>query len=94
MTLNPDTILARNSDIICSKVHNKMVMMNIEENTYFGLDMTGAIIWEMLKTPASIAQLIDELVNKFEISKNQCEQDCMEFLLHMIEQKTLLIQKQ
>ena len=93
MSFSSNTILERNPDIICSKVDDEIVMMNIVGGTYFGLDTTGAIIWELLEEPLSLDQLIKPLVKKFEISQNQCENDCMDFFLHMLEKKILFIKQ-
>ena len=92
MKLTTDTILARNPEIISSKIDDEVVMMSIEEGKYFGLDPIGSIIWELLEEPASLGQLVPLLLEQFDVPKDQCEKDCMSFILDMLEKKTLITQ--
>ena len=93
MKISDNDILARNPEIISSKIDDEVVMMSVEEGKYFGLDSIGSTIWELLETPQSLKALIPQLLAQFEVSEEQCLQDCSSFILAMLDKKTLIIQK-
>ncbi|MDD7987006.1 PqqD family peptide modification chaperone [Lentisphaera marina] len=92
MKITKNCTLKRNPEIISSKIDDEVVMMSIEEGKYFGLDPIGSIIWELLEEPKSLKKILPELVDEFDVSEEQCEKDCMSFVLDMIDKKTLIIQ--
>ncbi len=92
MKLSIHTTLARNPEIISSKIDDEVVMMSIEEGKYFGLDSIGSIIWGLLDKPKSLKCIIPQLLKEFEVSEEECLQDCSSFILDMLDKKTLIIQ--
>ena len=92
MKLSNQTILQRNPEIISSKIDDEIVMMSIEEGKYFGLDPIGSIIWDLLEKPRSLEEIIPLLQEKFDVSDDQCQEDCSTFILEMIDKKTLITQ--
>ncbi len=55
------------------------VMMSVQGGQYFGLDVVGARIWELLETPQSIGQLCDRLCAEFEVEAETCVADVLTF---------------
>jgi hypothetical protein len=90
MKLSIHTTLARNSEIISSKIDDEVIMMSIEEGKYFGLDSIGSIIWELLEESNSLKEILPQLISEFEVSEEQCQKDCMTFILDMLDKKVLI----
>lgn len=90
-TLNLQSVVCRNPELISSEIDNERVMMNINTGEYFGLDAVGNRIWELIEKPIQICKLIEILTDEFDVTKDQCETDTLEFLSQLIE-KQLVIQ--
>jgi hypothetical protein len=73
-------ILAQNEGWLVSNVADEILMLSIESGEYVGLNASGAIIWELLETPKSTEQLIDLLVEQFDVGREQAKQDIDSFL--------------
>lgn len=73
-------ILAQNEGWLVSNVADEILMLNIERGEYVGLNASGAIIWELLETPKSTEQLIDLLVEQFDVGRELAKQDVERFL--------------
>lgn len=90
-TFKENTMVSRNAKIVSSKLDEEVVMLDIEQGKYFGLDPVGARIWEIITSPISVAEIVATLVNEYDVSKEICEKDVNEFLEKMIELKTVQI---
>jgi hypothetical protein len=68
----------------------KEVILHKENGVYFGLNESGTMIWELIKTgKKSVSELKAFLLEHFEISENQCEEDLTQ-LLHQMHEEGLI----
>jgi hypothetical protein len=72
--------IQRNPNIVTSTLDGEIVMMSVENGEYYGLDEIGTRIWGLLEKPVLIEELINSLINEFEVDRQECEHDTLEFL--------------
>ncbi len=89
ITLN--TTIKRNPELVSTDVDGEKVMMSIENGEYFGLDPVGSRIWEMIENPIRVESLVNLLVDEFDVTKEQCEIDTLEFLNELADKKLIFI---
>lgn len=90
-TISIKTTIKQNPELVSTDVDGEKVMMNIENGEYFGLDSVGSRIWELIENPIRVEELVNLLIEEFEVSKEQCKSDTLEFLNELLEKKLLLI---
>ncbi len=63
------------------------VMVDFEQGKYFMIKGTGNDIWDMLQENKNITpgQIIEKLLEEYEVSPEECEASVMEFLGKMQE---------
>lgn len=88
ITLN--TTIKRNPELVASDMDGETVMMSIDNGEYFGLDPVGSRIWTLIENQIRIDKLIEQLLEEFDVTKEQCELDTLEFL-NQLQDKNLLI---
>jgi len=54
--------------------------MSIENGEYYGLDDIGSRIWELIEKPVKVSNLIDTLLERFDVDRGTCEKDVLKFL--------------
>jgi hypothetical protein len=54
--------------------------MSVESGAYYGLEATGQAIWTQLTQPTQVGDLIDHLVNRYEVERSTCENHVIAFL--------------
>ena len=81
----PDTIVARNDDLIAVEVDQTVVMMSVEQGMYFGLDGVGPRIWSLLETPHAFGDLCRELQQEYNVEPDVCRDEVQSFLTELIE---------
>jgi len=83
--LNPSTVVKRSDNQVFCVLDDEVALLNLDRSHYFGLNETGAHIWQGLERPRSIAELCDAVVRHFEVSADVCRQDVLDFLAKMQE---------
>lgn len=89
--ITSNSIVQRNPKLIANQMDGEIVMMSIDNGEYYGLDEVGSRIWELMDKPVSIEELIDSLVMEFEVSREECFQDTLEFLGDLFAKDLLLV---
>jgi hypothetical protein len=85
------TIERNSADLLTSEVGDEMVMMDIEAGNYISLNKIGRVIWEHIEQPIKVGDLIDNLINRFNVDRAQCTTDTLEYLNNMLVQKTIKV---
>ncbi|MDR7000590.1 lasso peptide biosynthesis PqqD family chaperone [Neobacillus niacini] len=65
---------------IVSDMDGEKVMMSIKNGKYYNLGEIGGIIWDLIKEPVYVHQLIDCLMNEYSIERADCEKQVSLFL--------------
>lgn len=93
MIINLDTTVQRNTQIVCSEIDGEKVMMDINSGEYFGLDSVGARVWDLIEKPIKISVLVELLMQEFDVSKDVCIEDTLEFINLLLEKNLIYINK-
>jgi hypothetical protein len=79
-TIAANTIVAQTKELVSSDLDGETVLLSIETGKYYNMDPIGSRIWKLIEEPRSVSQLINILLNEFEVEKKQCEQEVLTFL--------------
>jgi len=90
-SINLNSIIKRNPELVSSDIDGEKVMMSIESGEYFGLDPVGGRIWELIENPIQVNILIEKLLDEFEVEKELCEADTLDFLNQLLEKNLIII---
>ena len=78
-------------EVLFSKIDEEVVLMSIAADSYFGLDPVGSYIWELLeKQPSSFDELVQLLVEEYDVDEQTCRNDVKKFIDEMSEKKLIL----
>ncbi len=83
--MDPSTVVKRSDNQAFCVLDDEVALLNLDRAHYFGLNDTGAHIWQSLERPRSIADLCDDVLAHFEVAPDVCRQDVLDFLAKMQE---------
>ena len=76
--------------VLSSKIDEEVILMSFEADSYFGIDPVGSHIWELLsKQPATINELVQILVEEYEVDEQTCRKDVQTFIDDMYARKLI-----
>lgn len=78
-------VVKQNENIIASDIDDEKVMMSIEKGYYYGLDSVGSRVWDLIDKSMKVSDLVDELMMKYDVERETCEEDVMAFLGELLE---------
>jgi hypothetical protein len=90
-TINLEKSIQRKDNILSSEIDHEMVLMSIENSEYYGLDQIGTRIWQLIEKPQSPNELVNILVNEYDITREQCMEDTLSFIEILAEKNLILI---
>src|SRR5450759_2556006 len=82
------SILSQSTSIVTRKTGNEYVLVPItnniaDMNSVYTLNETGAFIWEHIDGKRTVEEIITELMNEYEIDKQNAESDVITFIGNM-----------
>lgn len=80
-----DTVSQVDGNMV-SDMDGEKVMLSIQNGKYYNLGEIGGEIWECLKEPISINDLILSLLAQYDVEENECRDHVFVFLNSLIEE--------
>lgn len=72
--------IVQSEENIVSDMDGEKVMLNVQKGKYYNLGQTGGEIWELIKTPIMVTELVSTLLSKYNIERIDCEEQVLSFL--------------
>jgi Coenzyme PQQ synthesis protein D (PqqD) len=83
MRLDPLTVVVRSSEPLSAAVDDELVMLDLAQSRYFGLDAVGRRIWALIEEPTAVGALCTRLQGEFDVAGEKCRADVLAFLERM-----------
>lgn len=86
-------IVTQGEGNIVSDMDGEKVMLSIENGKYYNLGEMGGVIWDLIKSPTSINQLVNSLLAQYEVEQSECEEQVMTFLKMLHEEGLIKVEE-
>jgi len=73
----------RNSRTISGRLHDELVMMDLEQGKYFSLNPVATRIWDLLEKQMDSSEICSLLMDEYDVSSEQCVIEVEELLEEM-----------
>lgn len=74
---------------IVSDMDGEKVMLSIQKGKYYNLGEMGGQIWERIKEPIIVSELIDHLLSEYNVKKDECERQVLSFLNLLLKEELI-----
>lgn len=91
-SINLESVISQSDEQVASELDGEIVMMSLEQGQYFGLDSIGSRIWALIEAPTQVSNIIDTLLNEYNVSRDACEKDVLA-LLNKLSEKNIIVTK-
>jgi Coenzyme PQQ synthesis protein D (PqqD) len=73
--VSDDSRFVVSPDQVSCDLGGEAAILQLKSAIYYGLDPVGARVWELLRTPKTLAELRDAIVAEYEVDSETCERD-------------------
>jgi hypothetical protein len=84
------TKYVRNSKTISGRLHDELVMMDIDQGKYFSLNPVATRIWDLLEKPMDTEELCAVLIDEYDVETERCRIEVEEHLAEMVKMGLVL----
>jgi len=83
--LTDSTIVVAVEGTLSTTLDGESLILHVDSGQYFGFNDVGTEIWQSLEEPQSIAELTEQIVSEYNVSKDRCHDDIIEIVFELIE---------
>ncbi len=80
MKLTLESTVSKSEELIQASLEESIALMSIENGRYYGLENVAKNIWLQLETPKQIQDIVKELQQQYEVEKDLCQSETLQFL--------------
>ena len=85
------TVVQRDPEIIGAEAGEDIVMVSIANGKYYAVADVAKEIWRSVQQPISVSALIDRLMEKYKVDREECERDTLRFLNQLLSERLLVM---
>ncbi len=79
--IREDSLVTLSEDCVSTELADEeFVVLNLRDGMYYGLNATGSHIWRLIDEPRSLRDLLDRLVQRFDVDRARCREDLVALL--------------
>ena len=82
---SPETIVkAAAGRQLSTNLAGEVVILDIQQGLYYGLDHVGADVWTQLEKPTRFAELVERVVSRYDVDRGTAESDLTTLLNELL----------
>ncbi|WP_029192449.1 lasso peptide biosynthesis PqqD family chaperone [Paenibacillus harenae] len=92
--LTANELVVQSDGFLVSEMNGEKVMLSIENGKYYNLGQIGGRVWELIASPSSIQDIVNQLLTEYEIEPGACEQQVRAFLQQLKSEGLIQVRKE
>ncbi len=85
--------VVQSPETLINIIEGESVLLNLKNESYYGLDEVGTRMWELLTTSDSIQAAYEKLLDEYEVEAETLRNDLGEMIENLIENGLLEVKK-
>jgi hypothetical protein len=85
------SVVSRSPETLSNSVDDETVLLDVAKSSYYGLGPVASHIWAALAEPVSVSAMVEQLLEEYEVGREQCERDVLIFLRQLYVAGLLLL---
>lgn len=73
--ITEQSIIVATPNQVSSTLGEEAVILDLEQGEYYGLDEVGALIWNSIQQPATVAAICAAVMAEYDVEPAECEAD-------------------
>jgi hypothetical protein len=91
MSLSDDTTLTVPDHVLARKAEGETVVLNLDNEQYYGLDDVGSRFWELLEAGTRFGDAVTTLLGEYEVERDRLVADLTALVLDLKENGLVVV---
>ncbi len=92
MTLPLDAMICASKDQVSTTTGADVVILELTDGTYYGLNEVGQTVWDLIKTPIKVGAIVDQISDTYDVQPDVCLNDLQTLFGSLLEHKLIQVQ--
>lgn len=79
-------------EVLFQEVDGETVLLDLQGESYFGLDKVGTRIWQLMQTHTDLQTIYDSMLEEFDVEPERLEKDLLTLLKDLTEEGLVTLQ--
>ncbi len=93
MMLSTNDKIVKSERQVSCELNDEVVILDLNNGIYYELDEVGARVWNMIQEPSTLSEIVNSIVDDYEVSWDECERDVQELIDEIAEKGLVEIKK-
>lgn len=80
-----DSTIVVADDVVSCDLDDEAAILNMKNGVYYGLDPIGAKIWNKVQKPCKINDIIEMILDEYDVDKERCKNDVVELVSELMD---------
>jgi hypothetical protein len=85
--ISTSSVVVAAKDQVSSDLGEEVAILSLKNGVYYGLDAVGARIWDLIREPRAVSEILDVLLDEYEVEPERCERDLLALLEELVAEK-------
>ena len=92
MTIPLSSTFSISTEVLSQEVSGETVLLDLQSESYFGLDAVGTRIWQLLQENNRLQQVVDVMLEEYDVDEKMLLKDLNELLDKLIDEELITIE--
>ena len=89
ISLNRTVVVAK--DVVSCDLVEEAALLNLKDGVYYGLNPVGARIWNLIQKPRKVGEILEILLDEYDVDRDTCQNDLFELLEQLLEKELVTV---
>ena len=66
------SIITAAQDQVSVDLDGEVVILNLKDGVYYGLETVGARVWELIQEPRTLKEILEVLLQEYDVEPDRC----------------------
>lgn len=78
--MTADAVVKVAEEIVATEVDEELVILNLRDGNYYGLNRTGRRVWELAQKPCRVAEIVSHIAREFGAAEEQGRENVLDLI--------------
>ncbi len=83
--LSIESVVVVADNVVSCDLDTEAAILNLKDGVYYGLDPIGAKIWNLIQKPITLTEVMETILNEYDVDNEQCKNDVLELIEELLE---------